>query len=160
MKTTILLMIWANQILILLWFGLMVFQTNAINATNTTNTIKPENKYSIIFLEKFMELFCDFKYSKPYFGNYTSQNEIKYYNIIFVHDYDKCVDTFKQSCEYFEFSWDNYKMIGTIDIIQIIPDSDIKKITGELFECIELSNKTIRPVENFFWERKMSNLES
>lgn len=159
METTILLMIWANQILILLWFGLMVFQTNATNATNT-NTINTGNKYSIIFLEKFMELFCDFKYSKPYFGNYTSPDEIKYYNIAFVNDYDKCVDIFTKSCEYFEFSWDNYKIIGTIDIIQIIPDSDIKKITGELLECIELSNKTIRPVPEAFWERSMSNVES
>lgn len=161
-------MIWANQILILLWFGLMVFQTNATNPTNPTNSTNPtntnkinsENKYSIIFLEKFMELFCDFKYSKPYFGNYTNHDEIKYYNIVFVNDYDKCIGIFTKSCEYFEFSWDNYKMIRTIDIIQIIPDSDIKKITGELFECIELSNKTIRPVENFFWERKMTNVES
>ena len=125
--------------------------------TNATNQIP------IIFLEKFMELFCDFKYTKPYFGNYTGTNEMQYYNIVFVNDYDKCNGTFTQSCEYFQLSWQNYQMISTVDIVdikQIIPDTDIKKITGKLFECIEPTNKTIRPVEKNFWERKQTNLES
>ena len=141
---------------------IIVLLLNAYLTTVTaiTNTINQTNKKQIIFLEKFIELFCGFKYSRPYFGNYTSPDEIKYSNIVFVDDYDKCSEVFVNSCEYFDLTWSNYHSIGNLPISQIIPDSDIEKITGKLFKCIELSNKTIGPVPEFFWKRPVTNLES
>ncbi len=118
----------------------------------------PHSK-QIIFLEKFIELFCGFNYTKPYFGPSISENQAHAHGIIFVDDYDKCSNTFTQSCEYFELIQQNAQAIGT-NITEIIPNTDIEKKSWKLFECLELTNKTIGPVENFHLVHKVTNTQA
>jgi len=118
----------------------------------------PHSK-QIIFLEKFIELFCGFNYTKPYFRSGISENQIQSYTIVFVDDYNKCSNTFAQSCEYFELTQQNAQVIG-MTISDIIPESDIEKKSWKLFDCLELSNKTIGPRENFHLVHKVTNTQA
>ncbi len=117
------------------------------------------NTKQIIFLEKFIELFCGFKYTKPYFGPGISENQIQAHGIVFVDDYDKCSNIFDQSCEYFELILENAQAIK-MNISEIIPNTDIEKKSWKLFDCLELTNKTIGPVENFHLVHKVTNTQA
>ncbi len=135
--------------------GLVLCTVNLISG----HKLELPHSKQIIFLEKFIELFCGFNYTKPYFGSGISENQAQAYGIVFVDDYDKCSNIFDQSCEFFELTQQNAQAIK-MNISEIIPNTDIEKKSWKLFDCLELTNKTIGSRENFHLVHKVTNTQA